>query len=45
MSTVLKIWDCVMIDGSEILIRTALALWTKLAKYVIYRVLYIGYYI
>lgn len=33
MPTVLKIWDCVMVDGSEILIRTALALWTKLAKY------------
>ncbi|KAF6030147.1 TBC1D30 [Bugula neritina] len=35
MATVLKIWDCVMLDGSEILIRTALALWTKLAKKII----------
>lgn len=34
MSTVLKVWDCAMLDGSEILIRTALALWTKLAKLV-----------
>ena len=33
MATVLKIWDCVMVDGNEILIRTALALWTKLARY------------
>ncbi|XP_067935061.1 TBC1 domain family member 30-like [Watersipora subatra] len=35
MSTLLRVWDCVLIDGNEILIRTALALWTKLAKKVI----------
>jgi len=41
MATVLKIWDCVMLDGSEILIRTALALWTKLAKYDMFHFVYV----
>ena len=29
--TVLRIWDSVLLEGSEVLLRTALALWSKLA--------------
>lgn len=32
LETVHKVWDCVLLDGCEILIRTSLAIWSKLAK-------------
>lgn len=30
--TVLKIWDSVFFEGSEVLLRVALAIWAKLAE-------------
>lgn len=32
--TVLRIWDAVLLEGSEVLLRVALAIWAKLAEYV-----------
>lgn len=32
MNTVLRIWDSVLLDGSEILLRVALAIWAKLGE-------------
>ena len=32
----LRVWDALMIEGNEILFRTGLVLWSKLAMYVIY---------
>lgn len=32
--TVLKIWDSVFFEGSEVLLRVALAIWAKLAEWV-----------
>ena len=29
-NTVLRIWDCVLLEGSEVLLRVALAIWAKL---------------
>ncbi|XP_052780758.1 TBC1 domain family member 30-like isoform X1 [Mya arenaria] len=37
-STVLRVWDCVLLDGSEILLRTALVIWGKLSS----RILQVG---
>ena len=33
-STALRVWDSVFLQGSEILLRTALAIWTKIQEYV-----------
>ncbi len=30
--TVLRIWDAVLLEGSEVLLRVALAIWAKLAE-------------
>ena len=30
--TVLRIWDSVMLDGNEIVLRVALAIWAKLGE-------------
>lgn len=30
-NTLLRVWDCVFLEGSEILFRTSLAIWDKLA--------------
>ncbi len=30
--TALRVWDCVVLEGSEILLRTALAIWNKLQE-------------
>lgn len=29
-STVLRVWDCILLEGSEILLRTAIVIWEKL---------------
>ena len=34
-NTVLRIWDTVLLEGSEVLLRVALAIWAKLGKYVV----------
>jgi len=31
--TVLRVWDSILLDGSEILLRTALVIWGKLSRY------------
>ena len=31
-STVLRVWDSILLDGSEILLRTALVIWGKLSR-------------
>lgn len=33
-STALRVWDCVLLEGSEILLRTAVAIWGKLHKHI-----------
>lgn len=33
-NTVLRIWDAVLLEGSEVLLRVALAIWAKLGRYV-----------
>ena len=33
-ATALRVWDSVFLEGSEILLRTALAIWTKIQQYV-----------
>lgn len=35
MSCVLRVWDLVLIEGSDVLLRTALALWSLLEEYVL----------
>ena len=30
-SALLRVWDCIFLEGSEILFRTSLAIWDKLA--------------
>lgn len=32
---VYRLWDALMLDGSEILLRTSLAIWAKISRYVI----------
>lgn len=34
-NTVLRIWDAVLLEGSEVLLRVALAIWAKLGRLVI----------
>ncbi|GMT24883.1 hypothetical protein PFISCL1PPCAC_16180, partial [Pristionchus fissidentatus] len=34
-STVYRIWDAIMLEGSEVLLRTAVAIWSKIGKRVI----------
>lgn len=33
--TVLRIWDLVLLEGDEVLLRTALAIWEGLSEYVL----------
>uniref|UniRef100_A0A0R3PI47 Rab-GAP TBC domain-containing protein n=1 Tax=Angiostrongylus costaricensis TaxID=334426 RepID=A0A0R3PI47_ANGCS len=33
---VMRVWDALMLNGSEILIRTAIALWSKISRYPIF---------
>lgn len=30
--TVLRVWDCILLEGSEVLLRVALAMWAKIGK-------------
>ena len=31
-ATALRVWDCVVLEGSEILLRTALSIWSRLQE-------------
>jgi len=31
-STALRLWDCVLLENSDVLLRTALAIWAKLKR-------------
>lgn len=42
-ATVLRLWDCVLLEGSEVLLRAALSLWHTLAPYVRVHVLVFNY--
>ncbi len=33
-STVLRVWDLILLEGNEVLLRTALAIWMGLEKYI-----------
>lgn len=35
-ATALRVWDSVLLEGSEILLRTALAIWGKLSECVLF---------
>ena len=38
--TALRVWDCILLDGVDTLIRVAIAIWAKLKKFLLHNLLY-----